>query len=53
MKPLQEILNGDDRKVAQYNPNTGAIEIKLKNCLTCIRILPSGEIKVQNQKLKK
>ncbi len=53
MKPLQAILNGDNRKIAQYNPNTGAIEIKLKNCLTYIWILPGGGIKVENQKPEK
>lgn len=53
MKPLQPIFNDDNRMVARFDPNTGTIEIKLKNCLTSIRIPPGVEIKVINQKTEK
>lgn len=50
---VKDIRNRDRRLVARWNPNTATLEIQAKGCLTSIRFLPDGEIRVDNTRIRK
>lgn len=53
MQTVRDIRNGDRRLVARWDPNTATLEIQAKGCLTSIRFLPNGEIRVDNTRIRK
>jgi len=47
---MREIRNTDDRLVCRVDESTGAVEIRLRECVTVIMRTPTGEIKIVNTK---
>lgn len=47
---MSEIRNLDGKLVCRIDDASGIVEIKIKNCITLIKINPDGTTKVINRK---
>lgn len=47
---MSEIRNLDGRLVCRVDDTTGTVEIKIKDCITLIKVKPDGTTEVINRK---